>query len=475
MVISTGTIRPSLACAWVAALNSLQNPMMLTPCWPSAGPTGGEGFAFPAGSCSLTIPVTFFAIADSVVQAAVRGLPLRLRLLHLHEIELHRGCAPEDRDQHPHAALVRIHFLHRAVEVGERSIDHADVVSFLELHLRLRLQGAFAQLRREPRDLVLAHRRGLGGVAHESGDLRRVLHQVPGAVVELHLHQDVPGEELALRGALLALHHLDDVLHRDQDVAEELLQRALLDLLLERLLRLVLEARVRVDHVPLLVDLLLLGGHGGCSLEGRVLDLVREELPEHVEEAEQDGGDHRGDDHGDGGGAGLGQARPAHLAQLRDNLERDLVRPRVDPEIDGGCAREPEPDHRAPGPVARQRAGERLGGPEGAEDREQHVLEEEARGDREHDVSDGGNPGVRHGSTEAIGRPARTRTWNMRFWRPPLYHWSYWPGWSPTSSPCAPYACGNGGRTWAGPACRSWSACSSWWCSSAPGKPGTPG
>src|SRR5438270_6399640 len=31
--------------------------------------------------------------------------------------------------------------------------------------------------------------------------------------------------------------------------------------------------------------------------------------------------------------------------------------------------------------------------------------------------------------TEAIGRPARTRTWNMRFWRPPLYHWSYWPTW----------------------------------------------
>src|SRR5438309_1470453 len=71
MVISTGTIRPSLACAWVAALNSLQNPMMLTPCWPSAGPTGGDGFAFPAGSCSFTIPVTFFAILlpHVVVQA----------------------------------------------------------------------------------------------------------------------------------------------------------------------------------------------------------------------------------------------------------------------------------------------------------------------------------------------------------------------------------------------------------------------
>src|SRR3954463_16197825 len=103
----TGTMRPSFACACVAALNSLQKPMMLTPCWPRAGPTGGEGFAFPAGSCSLTIPVTFFAIFAShfVVRAAViaashavicaprlRAPPVAgkagslLCLLHLHEI-----------------------------------------------------------------------------------------------------------------------------------------------------------------------------------------------------------------------------------------------------------------------------------------------------------------------------------------------------------------------------------------------------
>ena len=50
----------SLPC--VLALNSLQNPMMLMPCGPSAGPTGGAGLALPAGSCSLTIPVTFFAM-----------------------------------------------------------------------------------------------------------------------------------------------------------------------------------------------------------------------------------------------------------------------------------------------------------------------------------------------------------------------------------------------------------------------------
>ena len=33
----------------VLALKSLQKLMMLRPCWPSAGPTGGAGFAVPAG------------------------------------------------------------------------------------------------------------------------------------------------------------------------------------------------------------------------------------------------------------------------------------------------------------------------------------------------------------------------------------------------------------------------------------------
>src|SRR4029077_11965085 len=59
-VISTGMMRPLSACVW--ALNALQNSMMLTPCWPSAGPTGGAGFACPPGICSLIIVKTFLAI-----------------------------------------------------------------------------------------------------------------------------------------------------------------------------------------------------------------------------------------------------------------------------------------------------------------------------------------------------------------------------------------------------------------------------
>ena len=58
-VISTGVIRP-FACA-VCALNALQNSMMLTPCWPSAGPTGGAGLAWPPGIWSLMSVRTFLA------------------------------------------------------------------------------------------------------------------------------------------------------------------------------------------------------------------------------------------------------------------------------------------------------------------------------------------------------------------------------------------------------------------------------
>src|SRR6185437_13363831 len=60
-LISTGVIRPAFG-PCVAALNALQNSMMLTPCWPSAGPTGGAGLAWPAGICSLMTLMTFFAI-----------------------------------------------------------------------------------------------------------------------------------------------------------------------------------------------------------------------------------------------------------------------------------------------------------------------------------------------------------------------------------------------------------------------------
>src|SRR4029078_5571915 len=60
-LISTGMMRP-FSCA-VCALNALQNSMMLPPCWPSAGPTGGAGLACPPGIWSLMSVSTFLAIS----------------------------------------------------------------------------------------------------------------------------------------------------------------------------------------------------------------------------------------------------------------------------------------------------------------------------------------------------------------------------------------------------------------------------
>src|SRR6478609_11154667 len=46
----------------VAALYALTNSMMLTPCWPRAGPTGGAGVAAPAWICRLMNPETFLLL-----------------------------------------------------------------------------------------------------------------------------------------------------------------------------------------------------------------------------------------------------------------------------------------------------------------------------------------------------------------------------------------------------------------------------
>ena len=72
IVISTGVMRPGIE-AEVEALNALQNSMMLTPCWPRAGPTGGAGLACPAGIWSFTIVMTFLAMSHFLPWSGARG------------------------------------------------------------------------------------------------------------------------------------------------------------------------------------------------------------------------------------------------------------------------------------------------------------------------------------------------------------------------------------------------------------------
>src|SRR4051812_7534646 len=90
---------------------------MLTPCWPSAGPTGGAGVACPPEHWSLTFALTTFAIINSNAGSGMRNSgrkqdgqgsasrlpdsPPRTRLdpFHLPVFEVHRRRPVED-DQH---------------------------------------------------------------------------------------------------------------------------------------------------------------------------------------------------------------------------------------------------------------------------------------------------------------------------------------------------------------------------------------
>src|SRR5262247_1654036 len=117
-------INPSWSFADVFALKALQKSMMLTPCCPSAGPTGGAGVALPAGICSFTWPITFFAITSSPsLNAGHPRLQTPLRFLHLQEVELNRRGPSEDRDHHFERVAIRVHFVHDPGEARKRAVD----------------------------------------------------------------------------------------------------------------------------------------------------------------------------------------------------------------------------------------------------------------------------------------------------------------------------------------------------------------
>src|SRR3954471_2623349 len=188
--MTTGTLRSGSICA-VFALKALQNSMMLTPCWPSAGPMGGAGVAWPALICSLMTAETFFLGGMSGPNDWMAGgssHPLGdgqdgegSDLGDLVERQLDGRLATEDGHEHLELLRVGVDLGDRRREGLERTLHDGDGLADLEVHdLDLGLRGALAALdrrqgRREHREaLVEAQRHGLVGVAHEAGDARRV-------------------------------------------------------------------------------------------------------------------------------------------------------------------------------------------------------------------------------------------------------------------------------------------------------------
>src|SRR4051795_3324674 len=245
--MTTGMIRPD--CDAVRALKFFTKSMMLTPAWPSAGPTGGAGVAAPAGICSLICPTTFLAIASTPFQDGHTGPPLQF--LDLREIQLDRRLPAEDRHHHLEGVAVEVHLVHHAREIVERAVGDAHRLRLLEHVLRLRLLLRRDHLLEDVVDLILRERGRLLAGAHEARHLRRVLHHVPRRVRHLHLDQDVAGEELALRLLLLPPLVLDPRLPRDADLAEGLPHAERVRALAQGLLHPLLEPGVGVDDVPL--------------------------------------------------------------------------------------------------------------------------------------------------------------------------------------------------------------------------------
>src|SRR5262244_3992836 len=87
----------------VAALYCLQKSMMLTPCGPSAVPTGGAGVAAPALSCTLTTAAIFFFLGAAMLGSLVPYVCTDWDGSDLGDLvkgQLDRGLAAEDRHQH---------------------------------------------------------------------------------------------------------------------------------------------------------------------------------------------------------------------------------------------------------------------------------------------------------------------------------------------------------------------------------------
>src|SRR5579862_7056261 len=212
--MTTGMIIPD--CELVRALKFLQKSMMLTPAWPSAGPTGGAGVAAPAGICSLICPMTFLAIFSSFSGSHLRSSPCscphRLRrpveahskrlsdrpphpliplptppggkgtpppslskwrfflldLLHLREVELDRRLPAEDRDHHLQGVAVEVDVVDHPGEVVEGAVGDPHRLRLLEHVLRLRLLLRGHHLLEDLVDLVLGERRRLAAGPHEA-------------------------------------------------------------------------------------------------------------------------------------------------------------------------------------------------------------------------------------------------------------------------------------------------------------------
>src|SRR5262249_45177630 len=188
-----------------------------------------------------------------------RNLSLRhlsfLQLGDVAELELDGRLTSEDVDEHLELRAIDVDLGDHTVEVCERPGDHTHLLAHFVLearaHFLFALRALFLHTRTENVfHLAARQRSGLRAAPDEAGDTRRVAHDVPGVVVEIHAHKQVARENLLLHHNLAAVFELDDVFHRDDDFEDAVFHRHRAHAAGQVRLHLVLVARVRVHDVP---------------------------------------------------------------------------------------------------------------------------------------------------------------------------------------------------------------------------------
>src|SRR5712664_4003047 len=202
IVISTGMMLPRWAS--VAALYCRTKSMMLTPCGPSAVPTGGAGVAAPAFSWTLTTAAIFFFLGAICLKSLSLSCLSCSDLADLVEGQLHRRLSAEDRHEHLQFLGIGVDLADRRWQRRERAVHNGNRLVHLEVHgggpQRLGLLGRLLlrHRREQGHDLVQAQRRRPAGQANEAGHARGIAHRCPRLVGQVHPHQDVSGQNLLL-------------------------------------------------------------------------------------------------------------------------------------------------------------------------------------------------------------------------------------------------------------------------------------
>src|ERR1700757_4737816 len=168
---------PSIFDVW--ALNVLQNSIMFTPLCPRAGPTGGEGVAFPAGTRSFTSPITFFI----------------LYFLHLIEIQFYWCCSTEYSDKDLNLSLFRLHLVNHTGEICEGTFYNPYSFSLFKCKFRLWFQSSFFYLPLYLHNLFFIYiRNGIRVnlsffelTTHKSYHLWYISYKMPAPVIKLHV------------------------------------------------------------------------------------------------------------------------------------------------------------------------------------------------------------------------------------------------------------------------------------------------